>query len=138
MDSLKAEITRLRESQAQMKDDFDRRLAELSYECNRRVTALNADYDKLCALVQPLIRSAVGSADPTATAVAALRDMPTRTQMPDLLHSLSHAAVSLQNHLRSQQQQQQQTLGAVANGLTGKRAAEDISGAPSSSRPRFN
>lgn len=133
VDSLKEEVARLRETQAQMKDDFDRRLAELSYECNRRVTSLSADYDKLCALVQPLLRSAVGAPDATATAVAALRDMPTRTQMPDLLHSLSHAAVSLQNHLRSQQQQHQGT-----NGLTGKRSGEDMSGGPSSSRPRYS
>ena len=124
-------------------EDFDRRLAELSYECNRRVTALNADYDKLLSLLHPLLRSAVGPHDATATAAAALRDMPGRTQMPDLLHSLSHAAVSLQNHLRTQQQQQQQQqqqhgYHGGMNGLSGKRSAEEMSGSPSSSRPRYN
>lgn len=119
-----------------MKDDFDRRLAELSYECNRRVTALNADYDKLLSLVQPLLRSAVASHDPAVAAASALRDMPTRTQMPDLLHSLSHAAVTLQSHLRSQQQPQQNGGLGGMNGTNGKRSAEDISGAPSS-RPRY-
>jgi len=141
VDSLKSEIETLRNAQVQMKDDFDRRLAELSYECNRRVTALNADYDNLLSLVQPLLRSAVGPHDATATAAAALRDMPVRTQMPDLLHSLSHAAVSLQNHLRSQQQQQQQQQHGYSggmNGLNGKRSAEEISGTQPSSRPRYN
>ena len=114
-----------------MKDDFDRRLAELSYECNRRVTALSADYDKLLAVVQPLLRSAVASHDATATAVAALRDMPSRTQT-DLLHSLSHAAVNLQTHLRSAGPTQ---MGM--NGVTGKRSAEDLSGGPPTSRPRI-
>lgn len=122
-----------------MKDDFDRRLAELSYECNRRVTSLSADYDKLLAVVQPLLRSAVASHDATATAVAALRDMPTRTQMPDLLNSLSHAAVSLQNHLRSHQQHHAAPTGQLGlNGITGKRSTDDLSGAPPSSRPRYS
>ena len=135
VDSLKSEIERLRDTQVQMKEDFDRRLAELSYECNRRVTALNADYDKLLSIVQPLVHSAVGSHDATATAASALRDMPTRTQMPDLLHSLSYAAVSLQNHLRTQHQHGGH---GEMNGLNGKRSAEEISGAPSSSRPRYS
>ena len=117
-----------------MKDDFERRLAELSYECNRRVTALSADYDKLLTLIQPLIRTAVGQHDPTATAVAALRDLPTRTQMPDLLHSLSHAAMNLQSHLRSHEFQHQ----TGQNGLSGKRSAEDLQGGPASSRPRYS
>lgn len=132
VDSLKSEITRLREAQIQMKDDFDRRLAELSYECNRRVTALSADYDKLLAVVQPLLRSAVASHDATANAVAALRDMPSRTQT-DLLHSLSHAAVNLQAHLRSGGPAQ-----VGMNGVTGKRSAEDLSRGPPTSRPRYS
>lgn len=134
VDSLKAEVVRLREAQVQMKDDYDRRLAELSYECNRRITSLTADLDKLFALVQPTLRQAVSQHDATATAVAALRDLPTtRSQMPDLLHSLSHAAVSLQNHLRSTQGGQ-----AAMNQLTGKRPAEDQAEAGVVSRPRFN
>lgn len=32
--------------------DYDRKLAELSYECNRRISSMNAEYDKLAALVQ--------------------------------------------------------------------------------------
>lgn len=129
MDSLKSEITRLRESQVQMKDDYDRRLAELSYECNRRITSLTADLDKLLALVQPTLRQTVGQHDATtATAVAALRDLPTRSQMPDLLHSLSHAAVSLQNHLRSAQGGAAATLSSLEVGGV-SRPSEDKPGA---------
>ena len=32
--------------------DYDRKLAELSYECNRRISSMNAEYDKLASLVQ--------------------------------------------------------------------------------------
>ena len=76
MDSLKSEIFRLRETQSQMKDDFERRLAELSYECNRRITALTADLDRVVALVQPQLQSAhsavrLAQVDPTSSAVAA-------------------------------------------------------------------
>jgi ABC-type transporter Mla subunit MlaD len=165
IDSLKSEINRLRETQVQMKDDYDRRLAELSYECNRRITSLTADLDKLFALVQPTLRQNVSQHDATATAVAALRDLPTRSQMPDLLHSLSHAAVSLQNHLRSAQGGQatmsslevsntrpvedrpvaaasshQGFLQAAMNSLAAgtKRPSEDHSGAAPSSRQRFS
>jgi hypothetical protein len=167
LDYLKQEICKLQETNADMKQDFDQRLAQLSYECNRRVTALNADYDKLYSLVQTFISNSNGSSnaaaaaaaaavanghgmqyqqqhhhpivaapapgpprsapppsqhgDATAVALAALRDLPTsrRTVMPNLLHSLSHAAAAkLQNVVReevasspSQQHQQQQNNG---------------------------
>jgi HSF-type DNA-binding len=145
LDYLKQEISKLHEANADLKQDFDQRMAELSYECNRRVTALNADYDKLYSLVQTFISSSSSSSsgattaaangngiqhhqqpvaavavaapapppppaapstlpnhshDATAVALAALRDLPNsrRTVMPDLLHSLSHAAtVGLQH-----------------------------------------
>jgi hypothetical protein len=139
LDYLKQEISKLQEANADMKQDFDQRMAELSYECNRRVTALNSDYDRLFSLVQSLISngsatSAAATAngyglqqqqqqqpvaaptpaaappppvatqhhsDATAVALAALQDLhSTRTTqiMPELLHSLSHAAdVRLQN-----------------------------------------
>jgi hypothetical protein len=143
LDYLKQEISKLHETNADLKQDFDQRIAELSYECNRRVTALNADYDKLYSLVQTFIgnssssgtaaatanengiqqhqqhqqqpvAAAAAPAPPppstvpqpqhhsvaTAVALAALRDLPNtrRTVMPDLLHSLSHAAtVGLQH-----------------------------------------
>ncbi|KAL7567903.1 hypothetical protein ACA910_019620 [Epithemia clementina (nom. ined.)] len=98
LDILKQEIQRLRDQNGVMKEDFDRRLAELSYECNRRVTALSADYDKLVSLVQPLVQQSL-IRNETAAVAASLRDYPSaaaaashRTQ--DLLHSLSAAALS--------------------------------------------
>jgi len=103
LDVMKQEIQRLKDSNTQMKEDFDRRLAELSYECNRRVTALSADYDKLVALVQPLLQQSLRATE-HQNALVSLRDFtggPARPQMPDLLHSLSHAAVSLQNQFRA-------------------------------------
>ena len=92
VDVLKQDMQRLKEANVQMKEEFERRLAELSYECNRRVTALSADYDKLVTLVQPLLQQSIRN----EAAVASLRaDYPSTTsRTQDLLHSLSAAALS--------------------------------------------
>ena len=141
LESLKLEVGKLREANAQMKEEFDRRLAEMSI----RITALNADHDKLFAMVQPVLSMAAATAalpgaggDPTTAAVAALRDIPTRTQMPDLLHSLSHAAVSLQNHLRSVPPPPPTTAAASSAAAGTKRPGEETTGAPPTSQPRFS
>jgi hypothetical protein len=149
MDIIKHEVQRLKESNAQMKEDFDRRLAELSYECNRRVTALSADYDKLVSLVQPLLQL---RATEHQNALVSLRDFgapPGRPQMPDLLHSLSHAAVSLQNQLRASQASAGLTglteaaaVAAVAAAqqrrqLVSKKRTGDAEGGPPPSRGRY-
>lgn len=55
VDSLKAEVSRLKECMGQLQNDTDRRLAEMSYESNRRITSLSAEYDKLTALVHQLL-----------------------------------------------------------------------------------
>ena len=44
-------MSKLKESLRTTVVDYDRKLAELSYECNRRITAMNAEYDKLANLV---------------------------------------------------------------------------------------
>ena len=92
VDVLKQDMQRLKEANVHMKEEFERRLAELSYECNRRVTALSADYDKLVTLVQPLLQQSIRN----EAAVASLRaDYPSTTsRTQDLLHSLSAAALS--------------------------------------------
>jgi len=114
LDIMKQEIQRLKDANSAIREDFDRRLAELSYECNRRVTALSADYDKLVALVQPLLQQSLRATE-HQSALAGFRDFgPPRAQMPDLLHSLSHAAMSLQNQFRASQMPQ-----AQAPALTG-------------------
>eukprot|EP00522_Entomoneis_paludosa_P001464 CAMPEP_0172465354 /NCGR_PEP_ID=MMETSP1065-20121228/53257_1 /TAXON_ID=265537 /ORGANISM="Amphiprora paludosa, Strain CCMP125" /LENGTH=342 /DNA_ID=CAMNT_0013221859 /DNA_START=76 /DNA_END=1104 /DNA_ORIENTATION=+ len=119
-DVMKQEIQRLKDSNQAMREDFDRRLAELSYECNRRVTSLSADYDKLVTLVQPLLQQSLRATE-QQNALASLRDFTgaaARPQMPDLLHSLSHAAVSLQNQFRASQAAGVPGQSAALAGLT--------------------
>ena len=55
LDSLKAEVNRLKECLGQMQNETDRRLAEMSYQCNSRITGISAEYDKLTALVHQLL-----------------------------------------------------------------------------------
>lgn len=52
LDTLRGDITNLKEMLRNTVADYDRKLAELSYECNRRISSMNAEYDKLAALVQ--------------------------------------------------------------------------------------
>jgi hypothetical protein len=52
LDTLRNDITNLKEMLRNTVADYDRKLAELSYECNRRISSMNAEYDKLAALVQ--------------------------------------------------------------------------------------
>lgn len=96
VESLKHDVAKLKETLSLTAAQYDQKLAELSYECNRRITAMNAEYDKLAALVHSAITprdSILAASSATASSSA--------SQVPDLLHSLSQAAVSLQNHLRA-------------------------------------
>ena len=47
IESLKLEISKLRDALTLTTETYDRKIAELSYECNRRITAMNVEYDKL-------------------------------------------------------------------------------------------
>jgi hypothetical protein len=89
VESLKHDVAKLKEALSLTSAQYDQKLAELSYECNRRISSMNVEYDKLAALVHSVIASqdgtSLGGPGPAGT---------------DLLHSLSQAAVSLQNHLR--------------------------------------
>jgi hypothetical protein len=98
LDSLRAEVDKLKEQMKTMKDAYDRRLAELSYECNRRITSMNAEYDKLVALVHGALGQNIAPmAMPQALAPAA----PAFSNVDaEMLHQLSQAAVALQHHLR--------------------------------------
>jgi hypothetical protein len=110
VESLKLEIVKLRETLSLTAAQYDQKLAELSYECNRRITAMNAEYDKLAALVQHALQplnpeAGAGikpslSVEPSSAATAPPQPPPPSKQAPDLLHSLSQAAVTLQNHIR--------------------------------------
>lgn len=52
LDTLRSDISTLKDMLRNTVADYDRKLAELSYECNRRISSMNAEYDKLAALVQ--------------------------------------------------------------------------------------
>lgn len=100
VESLKADISKLKEVISQMSNDYDRRMTEMSYEYNRRITALSAEYDKLAVLVQQLLTSQGVASETSIAAVGP----PSAKGMPDMMHSLSQvAAMSLQNSLRPPQ-----------------------------------
>lgn len=97
VDSLKHEVSKLRDCLAQMSSEMDRKMAEMSYEYNRRITTLSAEYDKLAALVTQIL--ARGQLPDGFHATTTEPDSATR--VPDLMHSLSQvAAMSLHNQLR--------------------------------------
>lgn len=99
VESLKADISKLKDVIGTMSTDYDRRMTEMSYEYNRRITALSAEYDKLTVLVHQLL-AAQGLAS-EASIAAAVGASPSAKGMPDMMHSLSQvAAMSLQNSLR--------------------------------------
>merc|ERR1712003_305665 len=75
-------------------------MTEMSYEYNRRITALSAEYDRLAVLVQQVL------ANQGATSGNSLVSPPGpatvgKNNVSDMMHSLSQvAAMSLQNSLR--------------------------------------
>jgi HSF-type DNA-binding len=156
IESLRNDISDLKDHLRSTMEDYDRKLAELSYECNRRITAMNAEYDNLAVLVHRVLGSvhqsptaavatpsqiiacsspaSLGRQTATCRTTNLLSNCPSlrhslcssmnTTSFPtttppanmassvpslhsDLLHSLSQAAVSIQNTLLAQQQQHQ-------------------------------
>jgi len=121
IETLRMEICGLKDQLRTTVSDYDRKLAELSYECNRRITSMNAEYDKLLTLVTkalgPEALAAASAASPPQEAGAVALD----AQVPvnaGLLHSLSQAAVSLQNNAQAN------LAKASASTSNGKRPAE--------------
>jgi HSF-type DNA-binding len=113
LDSLRKEIRNLKDTLRNTVTEYDRKLAELSYECNRRITSMIAEYDKIAAMVQGALgsnihRFAAMAANPVGAGMhhplgvgapgAAPLQVPVNA---DLLHSLSQAAVSLQDNARA-------------------------------------
>ena len=104
VETLRIEICSLKEQLRTTVSDYDRKLAELSYECNRRITSMNAEYDKLLTLVanalgpQAMARAAAMPAAPPSLVGASGNVVPMNAS---LLHSLSQAAVSLQNNTQA-------------------------------------
>jgi hypothetical protein len=110
VDQLRMEVDKLKDGLTMATAEYNRKIAELSYECNRRITSMSVDYDKLVLLVQhalgAMVTPASSSASSTAMAPLAASLSPplaaATLQVPDLLHSLSQAALCLQSHLRPQ------------------------------------
>lgn len=92
LDSLKCEINKLKEHVTNITTDYDRKLAEMSYEYNRRITALHAEYDRLGMFVQQLLAKHGETLVMPPAAAAFPPGMA-----PDMMHSLTQAASSLQN-----------------------------------------
>jgi len=106
IESLRMEITGLKDQLRSTSADYDRKLAELSYDCNRRISSMSTEYDKLLALVtNALGPKAVAAAQAAAlpgAVVPAADGAPLQVPVnADLLHSLSQAAVSLQNNAKA-------------------------------------
>jgi hypothetical protein len=57
------EICNLKDALRSTVKDYDRKLAELSYECNRRINSMNAEYVKLAALLPGVLAQNSGSND---------------------------------------------------------------------------
>jgi hypothetical protein len=94
LDTLRNDITNLKEMLRSTVADYDRKLAELSYECNRRISSMNAEYDKLAALVQHFlgVNVANGGFPPSSgTAFFINGTNLTTSLMPALLNAPSSA-----------------------------------------------
>jgi len=131
VDALKTEVAKLKEGLATATAEYNRKIAELSYECNRRITSMNAEYDKLALLVQRSLGAAIGPQAGTslaqvgASGALGAQHTAGAVQVPDLLHSLSQAAMTIQTHLG-----QPAAAAAVASVATSeesrKRSGDDL------------
>jgi HSF-type DNA-binding len=99
VESLKAEVSRLKDALGHLKDDTDRRLAEMSYESNRRITTMGAEYDKLAALVHQLLPPNNSNGNTTTpTTNGSTTALP--PSAPGLPPPSSSVAAGVQNALR--------------------------------------
>jgi hypothetical protein len=94
VDSLKGEVTRLRDCITHMSMDMDRKLMEMSFEYNKRITALSAEYDKLAGLVSQFLAdggsSSNGGRDEATNATASATCRISRGN--EMMQSLSRVA----------------------------------------------
>jgi phage host-nuclease inhibitor protein Gam len=156
VESLKAEVSKLKDCIQHMSAEVDRKLAEMSYDYNRRISSMSNEYDKLATLVhqilahqqlqqqqqqhtqhllqqqqQPPSSSVVAFTTAGATDVATPTPLPSITRVPDLMQSLSTvAAMSLQNQLRppscASVAAEAMLAATKANGFGIKRTASDL------------
>ena len=134
LDALKHEVKTLKQCLAVTTSDYERRLAELAYDFNRRIGATNSELEKLSALVRQLLPqhqqpqshaqqqgdAAVPFANPSASdltaavvVAAAANSIFSSTgeaappAQHNLLHSLSQVAAAHALHQQQVQQHQQ-------------------------------
>lgn len=132
VEALRDEVKKVRDALTATSAEYERRLVELSYDFNRRISNTNAEFDKLTAMVHHFVTSR-GDA---STAIAALRELPASvgqpapTSVPDLLQSLSQiAAASLQS-------QSVRAMAEASNRGTKRKVDDDTTGSEeASSKP---
>ena len=157
VDSLKVEVTKLNECITNMSATMDRKLAEMSYEYNRRITSLTAEYDKLAVLVTQILANQQQQQHGSTPAPQATIHVPNPPPPPphaaapppipgalgsSLMHSLSQvAAISLQNHHLQPPQisvaaATTTTTKETGGGPNNKRPASEADSGPSSQKQK--
>lgn len=85
VESLKMEISNLKDCMSSMASEYDRKIAEVSFDFSRKIASLSAEYEKSSALMQQLLANHVEQ-----------RHVP--QSGPDMMQSLSQVACrTLQN-----------------------------------------
>lgn len=145
IDSLRQEVASLREALSATTSEYERRLAELSYDFNRRLSATTVEFDNLVETVHRLLYGQDGGASASTVPAAAVEG---GKKDPDALHSLSRIATlqdraAATNHAAGTTPAtvlQPPGLGAFSLARNNfKRAAEGTAlPAPGASRPRLS
>lgn len=102
VEGLKMEISNIKDCMQSMSMEYERKFAEMSFELNRKVSALSAEYDKLAVLVQQLLASKVDEQKIPKSSTDLMRSLsqvacmnlqnspPFRPQVPPVSHA-SHS-----------------------------------------------
>lgn len=136
LESLKQEVVSLREELQAVKSEYNGKIAELSYECNRRITSMNAEYDKLALFVQQSLGVAAAAVASSRTVLSSPQPPSASGGVPDLLHSLSHAAaMTLQTQMRPPANMPSPTSAEQTRAATNKRSPLDTTANGSNKKP---
>jgi hypothetical protein len=92
VESLKAEVQHLKDIITQLDGEMERKLQEMNYSYNRRITTLSGEYEKLAALVQQILPLQQQQQLPTTTAQQQLQQVVARQQQQQHL-STPHVAL---------------------------------------------
>jgi hypothetical protein len=81
VESLRSDIYSLKETLASTIREYDRKISEISYECNRRINTVNSEYDKLATIVHHLMATTVSAqANAVSNAMVAAAAVASSTQ----------------------------------------------------------